>query len=103
MDTIKAYLVGKYYSCPDCDFQNANPERLIAHLGKKSDLAFDCEICGKIYCTKIGLKYHISRSHGSGKEDKFGCNLCKSAYGTRFALSRHQKLKHKESVIKLSL
>ena len=94
---VKSYLLEGYYRCKDCDFENRNPERLISHLNNRTDITFDCDICGKKYCTLIGLRYHISRKHGVPKEEKFQCDLCDSAFVTRFALKRHQKFKHKET------
>ena len=98
---LESHFMNSYYHCKNCDFKNKNPKRLISHLNSISDEPETCDFCGNTYCTKIGLKLHISRKHGVSKpktkQEGFKCDSCASAFMTKFALTTHQKLMHKKT------
>ena len=52
-----------------------------------------CDICNKIYTTKVGLNYHVSSEH---KKIKYPCNQCDYQATTKGSLKKHIESVHEK-------
>ena len=60
------------------------------HLGVKD---FHCELCGKMFTSKVNLRVHIETIHEKRKDHK--CPQCNKEFGQRSSLKTHIDMVHK--------
>lgn len=68
--------------------QNLKQERIDE---EKSDLLYECDLCGKRYRYKSNLKDHIEAQH---MNNYFSCNSCRKKYKSKKLLHAHIRAEH---------
>ena len=61
----------------------------------KMKLYYTCDVCGKSYANKSGLKAHILHVHEKYSEE-VPCDVCGISFRTRDLLKQHQEREHSE-------
>lgn len=111
---LKAHLewahgIGEPKECKLCHQMCRGPNTLRSHmLTHNADNSFSCEICGKLYKYRAGLKIHMDHSHKSNRVKKyFTCEVCQAIYTKKGSLNHHIiKMNHttekQKSVLRLA-
>ena len=84
----------KRYSCDQCDFRSVNIVRLNDHkltVHSKEEPQIECELCDKLFLTKLQLYRHKVAHHQS---KTFECEICGLKMATKGMLTSHMKCKH---------
>jgi len=96
------------YQCTECgstfSFQSTFVSHRKMHLREKGmseeeakvKLYYFCDICGKSYANKAGLKIHKLHVHEKYSEE-VPCDVCGKSFRTRELLKQHQEREHSES------
>ena len=96
------------YQCTECgstfSFQSTFLSHRKMHLREKGmseeearvKLYYFCDICGKSYANKAGLKIHKLHVHEKYSEE-VPCDVCGISFRTRELLKQHQEREHSES------
>ncbi|KAL1402475.1 hypothetical protein pipiens_006082 [Culex pipiens pipiens] len=80
--------------CPECGLQLASPDTLKAHLGTHRAAAHPCDICDKLFKSKITLKKH--RLIHAEDRDYFPCSVCEKSLKSMAALRVHMRIHTQE-------
>ena len=70
-------------------------ENMVEDLHKRMVKAFVCQVCGKEFCQKVNIKYHIEAYHLEGIS--IPCNLCQKNFKSRKSFYQHKSRFHKIS------
>ena len=96
------------YQCTECgstfSFQSTFLSHRKMHLREKGmseeeakvKLYYFCDVCGKSYANKAGLKIHKLHVHEKYSEE-VPCDVCGISFRTRELLKQHQEREHSES------
>lgn len=68
----------------------------INHFGEKV-LTFDCEECTKTFKVRNDLRFHINRSHFTGRV--FSCTRCTKVYRSEKYLLEHESIMHTKAIV----
>ena len=68
-------------------------ENMVEDLHKRMIKAFVCKVCGKEFCQKVNIKYHIEAYHLEGIS--IPCNLCEKNFKSRKSFHQHKSRFHK--------
>nr|XP_029717208.1 zinc finger protein 543-like [Aedes albopictus] len=91
----KQFTEGK--PCPDCGKMFKTQARYYHHVKSHSELMeFGCQICGKNFTRRTGLRRHLEQVHG-GKM-KFKCVQCGETFTSKNHLRTHHKEVHWEDI-----
>ncbi|KAF4517340.1 hypothetical protein B566_EDAN007295 [Ephemera danica] len=87
-------------SCRNAYLTEANLEkhRQTRHISNPDSSPCLCELCGKVYSDKCGLRYHFRHAHLPNKGTVFTCNLCDVRYSRKSSLKRHKIAVHEPKV-----
>ncbi|XP_039441484.1 zinc finger protein 394-like [Culex pipiens pallens] len=80
--------------CPECGLQLASPDTLKAHMGTHRAANNPCDICGKLFKSKITLKKH--RLIHAEDRVYFPCSVCKKSLKSTAALRVHMRIHTQE-------
>lgn len=58
------------------------------------NLIFRCNVCNKIYVTKMALKIHM-HFHSKPEERKYICDICGTNFTLKYHLTRHFHKNHR--------
>ena len=78
--------------CPECNKRLKSREVLERHMTLHQ--GHKCEICGKVYNTKILKQVHMSQYHNNNNEESKYCRFCKKLFSTSSNLMKHLKQIH---------
>lgn len=94
----KVFTDGK--PCPDCGKLFKTQARYYHHVKSHSELLeYGCQICGKNFSRRNGLRRHLEQVHG-GKM-KFKCVQCGETFTNKNLLRTHHKEVHKADSSKI--
>lgn len=95
---VKAVHNERLYNCEICEKQcqtsgNLRNHFLVAHGERNGDNAirtnFECDSCGQVFTSTIGLKEHKKYQHNSGTIAKLKCNECLKMFVKQQTLKTH--------------
>lgn len=72
------------YKCPQCEVKTKSLFLLQSHIGRHT--GFVCDICGKVFATRIYLSTH---QVVHAEETPFECHMCPKAFKNKYRLNRH--------------
>ena len=86
------------YNCDFCSLTTRNNTRLKSHLASRvPGESFKCDFCDKSWCTKRGVKFHMTKTHlNKIPGETFICDVCDFSATSRVFLRNHLKLNHKD-------
>lgn len=86
-----AHKIGESKECKICHQVFSGPNTLRSHmLSHATEYKYNCEICGKVYKYRAGLKVHMDHAHRKDQEKKlFTCEVCGSTYTKKGSLNHH--------------
>ena len=86
-----AHGIGESKECKVCHQTFPGPNTLRSHmLSHSSESKYSCEICGKVYKYRAGLKIHKDTAHNKNQEKKlYTCEVCGIVYAKKGSLNHH--------------
>ncbi|XP_075166580.1 transcription factor grauzone-like [Haematobia irritans] len=95
VDHIQCHLNPEYFKCKHCGKVLSERRCLMLHVKTHGlqEKTYVCDICGKAFSRKIGLKNH-KLIHLSEEEKKFSCEHCGKPFGNHNLLTNHVRVVH---------
>ena len=85
----------KPIKCPMCDKRFRWNTSLKSHMAvhvRKEDNSFQCEVCARMFPTRLRLTMHTRVNHTVINEEKFKCTQCGKVFGTSYSLNKHMDI-----------
>jgi KRAB domain-containing zinc finger protein len=89
---MKKHQTTRKFKCEICKEGFNKPEYYNEHLFSHSadPRPFKCDKCGKDYCSRRALSYHITQTHVPGRKKKsFDCSQCIRKFNSATFLKEH--------------
>lgn len=100
-----AHGIGDSRECNICHQVFRGPNTLRSHMfSHTTEVKYNCELCGKVYKYRSGLKVHMDRVHTEEKDKKvFTCDVCEAVYSKKSSLNHHIVINNHTSVNQMSV